>query len=478
VPASCAGTSEGESDDIEEILAGSKNSIRLSNFSQGILPGPISRAVQSSWFDGTIAVLILVNCATLGVEAQLLVTSSSEEDLRFFLQVAEHIFTAVFTIEQLLRVAALGIREFMPNSSERLLNSAEFTLVLVTGVLLNWLLPLIQLVNDDVVLQEQNSIGMLELLRAMRLMRMIRVVQKIELFHEVWVLLRGLTDSGKTLFWTVIVIVLITYIFAVVGTVFIGKTLADMLEESSDPEARKELQTSLNYSNGVDKMMYLLIQLLTLDSWNAILRPMVKYIPWCWTFFYLYIAVAVVVLMNLVTAVMVENALVKSKSDEVEQMSSKEKEHARELAKLSNLFMLMDEDGDGHLSYEEFKSAFSNPVIINRWKLLDFHPEECKELFRLLDRGDGQIMIGDFFDGLTRMKGAAQAKDLFRIMKMIEDLAELVVLPPGKRPVPSRSCTGCTLRSGISGTSKNSKNRSLGNLACHASVTDPTAPAG
>jgi len=181
--------------------------------------------------------------------------------------------------------------------------------------------------------------------------------------------------------------------------------------------------------------MYTLVQLLTLDSWNGIVRQIVKWISWSWMYFYCYIAIAVVVLMNLVTAIMVENALSNSKTDEDKQLSVKERQKQLEIKKLNQLFMLMDDNGDGTLSWEEFKEAFENPIVSNKWKLLDYEPEECKELFRLLDPGNGMIPITDFFDGLHRMKGTAQSKDVFRIMKRLEDLAEVVTcLTEGASP--------------------------------------------
>merc|ERR1712050_404283 len=117
----------------------------------------------------------------------------------------------------------------------------------------------------------------------------------------------------------------------------------------------------------LDSMMNTLVEVLTMDSWNSLVLSIVKYVPWAWIFFYVYIGVAVIVLMNLVTAIMVENALLTSKADEEEQLSVKEREKSAEINQLNQLFILMDEDGDGTLSWAEFKSAFSNPVISNKW---------------------------------------------------------------------------------------------------------------
>merc|ERR550525_353185 len=59
--------------------------------------------------------------------------------------------------------------------------------------------------------------------------------------------------------------------------------------------------------------------------------------------------------------------------------------------------------------------------------LLDFHPRDCKELFSMLDDGDGEIETDEFFEGLGKMKGVAQSKDLYRLLKSISKLQTTLV---------------------------------------------------
>merc|ERR1719271_1136035 len=108
----------------------------------------------------------------------------------------------------------------------------------------------------------------------------------------------------------------------------------------------------LRYVGGLDELMYTLIQLLTLDSRNFFVRPMVEEISWCWAYFYAYIAVAVFVLMNLVTAIIVENAVMTANKDEHHTLSQRAKQRLEELKQLEQLFHLMDSDGSGTLSWE------------------------------------------------------------------------------------------------------------------------------
>jgi len=58
----------------------------------------------------------------------------------------------------------------------------------------------------------------------------------------------------------------------------------------------------------------------------------------------------------------------------------------------------------------------------DKWSTLDFEPDECHQLFKMLDDGDGEIQTGEFFEGLHRLKGPALAKDVFRLQKAFDYL--------------------------------------------------------
>merc|ERR1719253_2199019 len=146
--------------------------------------------------------------------------------------------------------------------------------------------------------------------------------------------------------------------------------------------------------------MAMLIQVLTLDSWNAVTRRILAYVEFSWLYWYCYIGVAVFVLMNLVTATIVENAFTSSKKNEDKMLQNIERVKNKELKELQRLFDQMDTDGDGTLSWDEFSEAFKNPDMSRKWRMLDFQPEDCKELFMLLDTVDGNIDTDEFFDGL------------------------------------------------------------------------------
>lgn len=264
-----------------------------------------------------------------------------------------------------------------------------------------------------------------------------RVVAKVDAFHEVWLLLRGLSESVRTLSWTIVVMFFVTYVFAVFGVVLISVDLKKA-KEAMDPadERMGELEDLNGYFDGIFSTMYTMIQVMTLDSWNGIARPLQTYIGWSWVYFYAYISIAVIVLLNLVTAIIVDNALKSSKKDEEQLLQIKDQEKKKVIDQCRQLFEMMDRDGNGELTETEFDQAFEVPEVRTKLRMLNFEQEKCKELFRLLDSGDGVLSVTEFFEGIMKMDGPATARDSFKLLKLVE---KMFIQQFGEDPFASRA---------------------------------------
>lgn len=389
--------------------------------------------VKSTAFESVVGVMICLNCLPIFVEVNILVKSYPSWVSKVS-NISEHFFTVFFLCEFFLKVTFQGWKSFCPcilsavPQSEVMLNFCDALLVWVTGVGFVWIWPLLS----------SNTAGWLRMLtafRAARLFRLARVVRKMPAFREVYVLLRGLSDSMRILFWTMMVIGFISYIFAIFGVVFVSADLKQQLSDKQlelDPSLPEELEEIklmeglMDTVASVEQWMFTLMQLLTLDSWTGLLRPLSKYSWFAGFLFFAYIALVVIVFMNLVTAVIVDNAIKQSQQDEEAALAAQEEEEKKTLKKFQELFEMMDEDGDSQLTWDEFDDAFTNPEVAVKLKLLNFKQEDCKTLFNLLDQGDGSLTIEEFFEGLNSMKGPAKAKDLFILTKRVQQVWSFV----------------------------------------------------
>jgi len=378
----------------------------------------LGRVVRSLPFESFMSACILANCVTVGVWAHQLVTSDFSPEVERFTEALEHSFVAIFLVELLLKVKVYGCGMFKPGSPNNRSNFVDMMLVLVTGLLFTWVVPLCALIfGFD---SSAGAFKTLTVLRTVRLARLVRVFQRSPLFREAWMLIRGLGDSSRTLLWTCLVIFLVTYVFAIVGLATLVTELQAIRQQDIDAADAAIIDELLVLMGGLDRLMAALVQVLLGDSFHAFTTQILKYIWWSWVYFYTYISIAVVVLMNLVTAIIVENAMETSRADHDHVASEKEIKRKKDIGRLRKLFRSLDTDGGGTLSWDEFKSSFDDPDIARQWMVLDFEQADCEELFRLLDDGDGEITIEEFMEALSRMSGAAQAKDVFKMQKTLE----------------------------------------------------------
>jgi len=449
----------------------------------------LAALVRSREFEAAIGVVIIANCVTMGLEVETLIGRAQFYSPAMVFM--DNFFAVVFLIELIARVLVFGWRSYVPGlATEKcgsVWNLLESIVVLISCVTA-WMAS-----NDS---ENTPVLQALTILRALRLVRVVRVVSRVKIFHEVWLLLRGLTGSMRVLFWTVVVIFFITYMFAVFGVVLIsvkikdtydaevlrtqapapdyatfsscGAAVGTALELRSAHNNLDQLRILHNNTLGIWQWMFTLVQVLTLDSWMSIARPMQKYVPWSWAFFYLYIAIAVFVLMNLVTAIIVENALKSSQKDADEVLAEKDREKKGALKRCKRLFHLIDEDGNGSLTLEEFTNAFKDPALKKQLEVLDIHEEDAKDVFKVMDTGDGVLELEEFFEGITRMQGPAQAKDMFRVLQITQKLANDIKVDlcgyssaqlPSYSQLPQEGASSSTavLPRGASGASRSSR---------------------
>jgi len=271
------------------------------------------------------------------------------------------------------------------------------------SILSTWVLRPLQI---DVEL-----IRKLTVLRTLRLVRLAAAVRLRPEFKDMWALLKGLYESVETLFWTYIMIGCVLYFFAIMATSLIGKQ-----------DAFKDHAIAQEYFGDVLRSMLTLFQVMTLDSWAAIVRELMAVQVWVVFFFIIFISIAVFVLMNLVTAIIVEHAFSNSKADEEDRAVRMEREKGKELEELRSFFELMDQDKSGTITRAELFAAAEQRKVRQKLRALNIMPRDMEELWEILDDGDGELDVEEFVNGIGRLRGEARARDILGIQK------ELVVL--------------------------------------------------
>ncbi|CAE8720877.1 unnamed protein product, partial [Polarella glacialis] len=168
-------------------------------------------------FDTVIGMVIVFNAVTIGLETQAKAAKPFGCDMDCngcldplakcttipaWLDTCDTAFLVVYTIEISLRFYVYGI--FALRS-----NWIKFDLFLVSTSFLDKILKEFAVKND--------ILAQLMLVRMLRLARLARAIRLMVQFRVLWQLVQGLMHSMGTLIWTFLLLMIMMYVFAIVG---------------------------------------------------------------------------------------------------------------------------------------------------------------------------------------------------------------------------------------------------------------------
>jgi len=282
-------------------------------------------------------------------------------------------------------------------------NLTDFIFLVFIPVLNSWVL-----IPSGV---QSSFLRNLQILRIFRMVRLVRMVKTWPAFREMWVMLRGLIECGRTLFWTYVMILCLLFLFSIVAVDFIADHPAFIHDD-----------TTQDLFGTLPDAMFTLMQVMTLDSWTFIARPMMMKLRWVSLYFVALILLVVMVLLNLITAVIVENAFSIVQEDEDAALREKEKMKELEIEKFRVMFKEMDTDGTGTLSFQEFEDSMDLPAVQTAFKALEIEQSELSELWELLDDGDDAVTIDEFCEGLRKIQSEVKAKEIMECIRKMRQL--------------------------------------------------------
>jgi len=226
----------------------------------------VKNFVESNAFQNTIIGLIVFNSITIGMETSSTIMSSFGNTLLLI----DKIILAVFVIEISLKLYVYRLGFFKSGW-----NIFDFSIVAIA------LLP---------------ASGSLAILRALRIFRSLRLIKNVPRLRFI---VESLFHSLPSLLWIFVLLALVFYVFAVIGT---------KLFSTAFPEWFGNLGASL----------FSLFQIMTLEGWAEISRSVMSVYPLANIYFILFILLASYTTLNIFIAIVVNTM------SEVQQKTSNE----------------------------------------------------------------------------------------------------------------------------------------------------------
>lgn len=243
----------------------------------------IKNFIESNKVQNFIIGLIVFNSITIGFETSKEVMSSFGDTLLLI----DKIILAIFVIEITLKLYANGFSFFKSGW-----NIFDFSIVAIA------LLP---------------ASGALAVLRSLRIFRSLRLIKNLPKLRFI---VESLLHSLPSLGWIFVLLALMFYVFAVIGTKLFG---------AEYPEWFGNLGAS----------MFSLFQIMTLEGWAEISREIMKVYPLANVYFIAFILLASYTTLNIFIAIVVNTMgeVQKNTSDtsvnKIEDIIQDEKEELR-----------------------------------------------------------------------------------------------------------------------------------------------------
>ncbi|MFM8519776.1 MAG: ion transporter [Solirubrobacterales bacterium] len=248
----------------------------------GVEPNPdtgervpaISRLVHSSWFEGFIFTVIILNAIVLGLETY----PDIQDRYGDTLYLLNEIFLGIFIVEILLRISAYGSRPW--NYFRSGWNVFDFVVVFAVFI------P-----------------GVRENATLLRLVRLLRVVRVVSVLPDLRVLLSGMARAIPPIASMAALAVLLIFIYGMIGWKIFGEAIPERWGD-------------------IGEAMLTLFTILTLEGWNEILFAGQEVTQFAWVFFVSFVLIASFLLINILIAIIinaVEDAREAERTQEAEE---------------------------------------------------------------------------------------------------------------------------------------------------------------
>mmetsp|Transcript_26261 Transcript_26261/g.62624 ORF Transcript_26261/g.62624 Transcript_26261/m.62624 type:complete len:711 (+) Transcript_26261:85-2217(+) len=335
--------------------------------------------VESVFFQNFIYGTIMLNAMTLGLQADL---SGDPWDLIWL--VCENMFTAIFTVELVLKLYFLGIGYFysIESRSIQFWNLLDLVIVLL-AIVDCWVLTFFPEVDT-------------QLIRVMQLLRIMRIAKLLRLRRELVAIIEGLFCSLQCMVWIGFLLLIVIYAFGIFCRNVLGNLSNSHYEDRIDNEM---------YFGSLPRTMLTLFNVCLIDGWSTVVWPQMLFNPLMVVPMMVFLCVTCFGLMNALIGVIVERTTAAHQNMNTIQEEVLRESKMRMVAQLLDIIDSSDEDDSGTINLEEFRQVQHQRYAEEIFAALNLPPGfDAADLFGLLDAdGNGVLDRYEFLIGICRL---------------------------------------------------------------------------
>jgi len=248
--------------------------------------------VDSNGFQNAILIVIVINSIIMGLQTSKTIVAN----IGNVLEIIDYICLAIFIVEILLKLIAYGGKFFTDAWN-------WFDVIVIICSVISGLAFL-------KVLRVFRIFRVFKTLKALKGLKAMRLVSRLD---KLRMIIGAIGKSIPGISWTAVLLLLIYYIFGIIGTTLFGEAFPD-------------------WFGTLGKSIYTLFQVMTLESWSmGISRPVMEAFGWAWVYFVPFVLISSFVVMNVVVGIVVNSI-----SEVQEQLAKEREERAAAKAEKKN----------------------------------------------------------------------------------------------------------------------------------------------
>jgi hypothetical protein len=369
--------------------------------------------MHSRRFEAAVGLIIFVNCICIALEIHYSTGPCglpSESGPPPILGILEHSFLVIYTLELIVKLVGGGCGCF----TDRWF-IFDFILV-VMGTLQAWVLEPLQ---HYMYLLQTEAMDQIMVLRLFRLLRLLRAFRGMRKMRTSWRLVSGMLTSTNTMMSTLTLIIFMLFVFVCISIEFITK---DQMLWKVEPEIME-----YNFSSLGTTILFF-FQFVTLDSVAGVYMPLILAKPALTPFFICIIMTLSIVLMNLVTAVIVEAALEQASEDK-DIVRVQTRDTIQKLRpSVVKFFRSIDVDESGAVSPDDLATIYISDMPA------DLRPhlrvDSMEDLYQLLDADNtGCLNEQEFVEGILSLaldytgKASIETNLMLKVLRQLTDVS-------------------------------------------------------
>jgi len=363
-------------------------------------------------FDMLVAGTVMTNVVFIGVQIEYAAQNPAQQaPLTFFVLGLGYML--IFASELFLRILAAGAKFFYGPGN---LGWNYLDILIVASSLLEFG---IAASSDDMGGTESESsiagnVRLVRFLRVTRILRVIRIVKVVRFVRALRSLIYSIIFTLRGLAWSMVLLVLIMYVFAIVFTDAVTQHLTDRFGEEHRPTELALIECFGTLHASMHTLFRCISDGLT---WGPVVESLIQ-VNWALGYlFSIYIAFCCFAVLNLMTASFCQSAKDCADKDRDLAIQTRLADKQRSITVIQQLFQSLDLSKTGSLTMHEFEKQFQDENVKALFQLFELEPVDAWTLFKLLDtEGTGDVDVEEFVEGCLRLKGPARSIDIAVIL--------------------------------------------------------------